>query len=44
MLFKTAEMACPWQFLFKIKSQKVDLTTELDINNNVEKGYKPLSR
>ncbi|KAI4566200.1 hypothetical protein MJG53_014877 [Ovis ammon polii x Ovis aries] len=36
-------MACPWQFLFKIKSQKVDLTTELDINNNVRKGHQPPS-
>lgn len=44
MLCKTAEMACPWQFLFKIKSQKVDLATELDINNNVGKFYQPPSR
>ncbi|XP_014334007.2 nitric oxide synthase, inducible isoform X1 [Bos mutus] len=36
-------MACPWQFLFKIKSQKVDLATELDINNNVGKFYQPPS-
>ncbi|XP_059764935.1 nitric oxide synthase, inducible isoform X1 [Balaenoptera ricei] len=36
-------MACPWQFLFKAKSYKFDLTEEIDINNNVEKAHQPLS-
>eukprot|EP00069_Balaena_mysticetus_P001883 bmy_15632T0 len=36
-------MACPWQFLFKAKSYKFDLTEEIDINNNVEKARQPLS-
>nr|XP_004399692.2 PREDICTED: nitric oxide synthase, inducible [Odobenus rosmarus divergens] len=31
-------MACPWQFLFKAKSYRFDLTEETDINNNVGKA------
>ncbi|KAG3269558.1 nitric oxide synthase 2 [Ictidomys tridecemlineatus] len=27
-------MACPWRFLFKVKSRQFDLTEEKDINNN----------
>uniref|UniRef100_I3MY94 Nitric oxide synthase n=1 Tax=Ictidomys tridecemlineatus TaxID=43179 RepID=I3MY94_ICTTR len=30
-------MACPWRFLFKVKSRQFDLTEEKDINNNVGK-------
>lgn len=30
-------MACPWKFLFRVKSYQGDLKEEKDINNNVEK-------
>ncbi|NP_001166455.1 nitric oxide synthase, inducible [Cavia porcellus] len=31
-------MACPWNFLWKLKSSRYDLTEEKDINNNVGKA------
>uniref|UniRef100_A0A8C6ETK8 Nitric oxide synthase n=2 Tax=Marmota marmota marmota TaxID=9994 RepID=A0A8C6ETK8_MARMA len=36
-------MACPWRFLFKVKSHQFDLTEEKDINNNVGKVTRALS-
>lgn len=44
MLCNTAEMACPWKFLFKAKSSRFDLTEEKDINNNLEKLRQASSR
>lgn len=34
---KVTDMACPWKFLFRVKSYQGDLKEEKDINNNVEK-------
>ncbi|KAG8520107.1 Nitric oxide synthase, inducible, partial [Galemys pyrenaicus] len=43
LLCKTIEMACPWNFLFKAKSNQYDLSGRADINNNMGKSFHTLS-
>lgn len=41
---KVTDMACPWKFLFRVKSYQGDLKEEKDINNNVEKTPSAIPR